>query len=210
MTRQVDNTAGRERRLKELKAQYRALIESTARLKEISDEITTLEEYQTPSPEKAVCGDCGVTEGEIHEYECDMEVCPFCGGQLISCNCDIDEMKDEPFSEIFDEDIEAISTRLGVSSDEIVKIQKALLDVHYESWQNVLEKKGRVPFIEYPIICARCGVLWPHFFKVPDDEWEHYIQPDERSSILCRECYNEIKALIDNAQGDRDGGEERE
>lgn len=198
MTRQADDTAGRERRLKELDAEYKALIESTPRLTEIFREVTALEKHQTPSPEKAVCGDCGVTEGEIHESGCDMEVCPFCGGQLISCDCDIDGKGNEPFSDIFDEDIEAISRRLGVSRDEVLTVQEALLDVQYEKWQNVLETKGRVPFIEYPIICARCGESWPDFFKVPNEEWEHYIQPDQRRSVLCRECYDEIKALIDN------------
>jgi hypothetical protein len=33
------------------------------------------------------CHDCGVEVGEIHEYGCDMEYCPFCLGQLISCRC---------------------------------------------------------------------------------------------------------------------------
>jgi hypothetical protein len=33
------------------------------------------------------CGDCGVTEGENHKEKCDMERCPKCGGQFISCDC---------------------------------------------------------------------------------------------------------------------------
>ncbi len=33
------------------------------------------------------CGDCGVKLGEIHHYGCDVEVCPKCGRQLISCPC---------------------------------------------------------------------------------------------------------------------------
>lgn len=33
------------------------------------------------------CHDCGVPQGAMHHPGCDMEACPICGGQLISCNC---------------------------------------------------------------------------------------------------------------------------
>lgn len=33
------------------------------------------------------CHDCGCMIGEIHHPGCDMEVCPRCSGQLISCGC---------------------------------------------------------------------------------------------------------------------------
>jgi hypothetical protein len=36
---------------------------------------------------RAVCHDCGVPEGDIHQQGRDMESCPTCGGQLISCDC---------------------------------------------------------------------------------------------------------------------------
>lgn len=33
------------------------------------------------------CRDCGVGPGEFHKGDCDIEQCPYCGGQLVSCGC---------------------------------------------------------------------------------------------------------------------------
>jgi hypothetical protein len=33
------------------------------------------------------CGDCAALPGNYHHVGCDLEECPRCGGQLLSCDC---------------------------------------------------------------------------------------------------------------------------
>jgi len=103
---------------------------------------------------------CGASEGELHELGCEREHCPFCGGQLVSCGCDVE----------------------------------------------LLKASNRVPFIDYATMCSKCGQLYPSFFKVPNDEWQRYIQKDMQNAVICHECYDYIKKVIDaNAQKRLDG-----
>lgn len=37
------------------------------------------------------CGDCGVTRGGWHHPGCDIQECPMCGRQMLSCGCRFDE-----------------------------------------------------------------------------------------------------------------------
>ena len=37
--------------------------------------------------ENPTCGDCGCKVGEQHLEHCDIERCPCCGGQMLSCDC---------------------------------------------------------------------------------------------------------------------------
>jgi len=45
--------------------------------------------YRKNNPQRITwpCHDCGVKEGELHKDGCDMERCPKCGRQLITCDC---------------------------------------------------------------------------------------------------------------------------
>jgi hypothetical protein len=36
-----------------------------------------------------ICGDCGVQPGQLHKRGCDVERCPYCGGQMIFCDCNL-------------------------------------------------------------------------------------------------------------------------
>jgi hypothetical protein len=103
---------------------------------------------------RATCHECGVKEGQLHLLGCDMEYCPFCGDQLISCG-------------------------------------------HGAMPEDILEDKGRIPYIRYPNLCVKCGTLWPEMFEVPDEDWARYVQPNMRNKMLCKACYAQIKQWID-------------
>jgi ferredoxin len=135
--------------------------------------------------ERQTCHDCNCKEGEIHMPGCDMEVCPFCGGQLISCDC--------------------CYTLLGFAYDwgapncglpEAV-YKNGLPDELLVMWDEMLEEKGFIPYIRWPNLCRACGELWPEMFMLPDDEWKHYIAPDKRDQMVCRSCYDGIKTRKD-------------
>jgi len=134
---------------------------------------------------RAICHDCKVKEGELHVPGCDMERCPFCGGQLISCAC-----RYKLLGYAYDWDAEYCGL-----PKEIYK--NGLPEEKEKIWLDSL-KGIRVPWIQYPNICIKCGELWPEMFSVPDQEWRHYIQKNEQKEVLCRDCYKFIKEVIDS------------
>jgi hypothetical protein len=45
------------------------------------------QEFDHWSKTYGACPDCGALQGEYHEFPCDIEECPDCGGQFIGCGC---------------------------------------------------------------------------------------------------------------------------
>lgn len=79
-----------------------------------------------------VCPDCKVAEGQLHELFCLKERCPFCGGQLATCEClgrvlQLTPEEQQCVDEYVDDSIPPLSNIMT-------------------RWRSALEHKGRVPF----------------------------------------------------------------
>lgn len=132
---------------------------------------------------KRKCHDCEAKEGELHGLGCDMERCPFCGGQLLSCSC--------------------CYTKLGYKYDPTKEFSGLPKSVYFEGlsenndkkWMMILNKKGRIPYIIVPVFCARCLKPYPEMFM--DDEWKKSVPIGLRNKVLCRPCYKQIKKWME-------------
>ncbi len=123
------------------------------------------------------CHDCSAKEGEYHSAGCDMETCPFCGGQLLSCIC--------------------CYKLLGIDvSEGTWAYEYGLTDEQEILWEKMLEQKGRIPYVQVPFLCALCGELYPELFN--DNDWKKYVIPELQGKVLCCSCYSEIKKLFPN------------
>jgi ankyrin repeat protein len=79
-----------------------------------------------------VCDDCGAKDGEFHVLFCTRELCPFCGNQLITCDCI------QPVLQLSPEESQAV--------DEYVDDSKEPLRSVMDRWKSALEEKGRIRF----------------------------------------------------------------
>lgn len=134
------------------------------------------------------CRDCGAAEGRLHAPFCTKERCPFCWGQLAGCSC---------IHEVL-----SLTPEESLAVDEGIDDTKEPLRTILDRWKAALRKKGRVPYIEYPAMCARCGARYPEHFRVPDDEWSALIDPIRQDTVLCKECFAFIKTAFEAQQAD--------
>jgi len=65
-----------------------------------------------------LCPVCATANGELHTPGCPVEVCPWCGGQLVHCPCRFDKTGRKEFSQ----------------------------EGHVDEFLEMLDKQGRIPF----------------------------------------------------------------
>jgi hypothetical protein len=74
------------------------------------------------------CHDCRVLEGEFHVPSCDVEECPVCGDQLITCDCVFDDLVQVPSNAVTVQvDFRSPVSRLTGSFGAAVILTAALL-----------------------------------------------------------------------------------
>lgn len=74
--------------------------------------------YEPLQLDEDVCPACHAITGEYHELGCPVEICPWCGGQLIHCDCRYEQLG-----------LDAIA-----SEEELLQ------------FETILEERGRIPY----------------------------------------------------------------
>ncbi len=82
-----------------------------------------------------ICHDCGVSDGYYHTPGCDMERCPFCNGQLISCMCCYKKL--EIIDHVRFPKTEGLEPFIYANGLTVELAQK---------WDDILIEKGLIPF----------------------------------------------------------------
>lgn len=66
--------------------------ESAAAFQNAAHDISQFPEYQPLQVDTGLCPACQAATGELHELGCPVEICPWCGGQLIHCDCRFEQL----------------------------------------------------------------------------------------------------------------------
>lgn len=74
--------------------------------------------YEPLQVDAEICPACHAAAGEYHELGCPVEICPWCGGQLIHCDCRFEKMG-----------LDALTTEAELAAFEVL-----------------LEERGRIPY----------------------------------------------------------------
>jgi hypothetical protein len=86
--------------------------------KDVCDAADTLPIYEPLQLDEDICPACHAASGEYHELGCPVEICPWCGGQLIHCDCRYEQLG-----------LDAIT-----SEQELAQFER------------LLEERGRIPY----------------------------------------------------------------
>jgi hypothetical protein len=70
------------------------------------------------------CGDCGALPGGRHDPGCDVQQCPLCGRQMISCGCRFDEDGTDLDDDAFFDSNGCLTERVRIGDNEVI--------VHYD------------------------------------------------------------------------------
>jgi len=135
------------------------------------------------------CTSCGTSEGSLHNRGCSRERCPFCFGQAISCACQYRAAGYKPQA------VGSGHPTMGLPKEVF---ENGLSNEQEQLWDERVNKKGRIPYFNFPWICCRCGSVDPHIFMVPDNEWKRVVPRHKRREILCRECFDYMAKCIDD------------
>ena len=63
------------------------------------------------------CGDCGKKTGEYHDDGCDIERCPKCNGQLLSCDCTFWSIGEEVVTDMEHKEYKRIKVKRTLNED---------------------------------------------------------------------------------------------
>ena len=74
--------------------------------------------YEPLQVDGEICPACHAVAGEVHELGCPVEICPWCGGQLIHCDCRFEQMG-----------LDALTS-----------------EAELDQFEALLEERGRIPF----------------------------------------------------------------